>query len=196
MADPRVPHEKNHDKKQESSDPHVLIENLLVKIQEGSDEAFIELWRIYHPKTFRYLSRFSKDAEDLNSDVWIKIASSIKSFSGNGAALQAWIFTIARNCAIDNGRKDGRRGALVELREEDWIKSETSYTDITDLLDRIPQSQAEVILLRVLMGFSVEEVSQITGKSVSSVKVLSHRGLNKLKLELEVSGYRADRKES
>ena len=41
-----------------------------------------------------------------------------------------------------------------------------------------------------LIGFSVEEVAKITGKTVSNVKVLSHRGLNKLKLELETSGYR------
>jgi RNA polymerase sigma-70 factor (ECF subfamily) len=166
-----------------------MIDDLLSAVINGSDEAFIEIWKIYSPKTLQYLKRFSKDAEDLSSEVWIKIASSIKSFSGNGSALQAWIFTIARNCAIDHNRKETRKGTYVELREEDWIGTESSYLDITGLLDRLPQAQAEIILLRVLMGFSVEEVSQITGRTESSVKVLSHRGLNKLKLEIEVSGY-------
>lgn len=177
------------DRVQSTLNQHAHVEELLKAVMNGSDEAFIALWKIFYPKTLQYLKRFSRDAEDLSSEVWIKIANSIKTFSGNGSALQAWIFTIARNCAIDNNRKDTRKGAYLELREEDWVKQETSYMDITDLLDRLPHAQAEIILLRVLMGFSVEEVSQITGKTISSVKVLSHRGLNKLKLELEVSGY-------
>jgi len=185
---PQVPRNQD-DRVQSTLNQHAHVEELLNAVMNGSDEAFIALWKIFYPKTLQYLKRFSRDAEDLSSEVWIKIANSIKTFSGNGSALQAWIFTIARNCAIDNNRKDTRKGAYLELREEDWVKQETSYMDITDLLDRLPHAQAEIILLRVLMGFSVEEVSQITGKTISSVKVLSHRGLNKLKLELEVSGY-------
>ena len=166
------------------------IDNLVQEAGAGNDNAFITLWKIFYPKILSYLRRFTRNAEDLCSEVWIRIAGSIRGFTGNGSAFQAWIFTIARNLAIDDARANKRRGSTVELRDEDWIASESSAIEITDLLDRLPIDQAEIILLRVVIGFSVEEVAKITGKTVSNVKVLSHRGLNKLKLELETSGYR------
>lgn len=167
------------------------VDHLVQEASKGSDNAFITLWKIFYPKILSYLRRFSHDAEDLCSEVWIRIAGSIKGFPGNGSAFQAWIFTIARNLAIDHVRKNKRRGDSVELRDDDWIKSDSTSVEITDLLDRLPADQAEIIMLRVVVGFNVEEVSQITGKTESNVKVLSHRGLNRLKSELEASGYKA-----
>lgn len=169
------------------------IDGLVREASKGSDNAFLALWKIFYPKILNYLRRFTREAEDLCSETWIRIAGAIKGFPGDGRAFQAWIFTIARNLAIDHLRKIKRRGSTVEIEEGDWIHEDQSILEITDLLDRLPGDQAEVILLRVVMEFSVHETSQIIGKSESNVRVLAHRGLNALRNELENSKYQAGR---
>jgi len=166
------------------------IDGLVREASKGSDSAFLALWKYFYPKVLNYLRRFTREAEDLCSETWIKIAGSIKGFPGDGSAFQAWIFTIARNLVIDHSRREKRRGTPFEIREEDWVASDSSSIEITDLLDRLPSDQAEVIMLRVVIGFNVDEVAQITGKSQANVRVLAHRGLNALQVELEASGYK------
>ena len=166
------------------------IDCLVQEASKGSDSAFLALWKYFYPKVLNYLRRFTRDAEDVCSEAWIKIATAIKGFPGDGSEFQAWIFTIARNLAIDYSRKQKRRGTQHELREGDWIARDTSSIEITDLLDRLPRDQAEVIMLRVVIGFSVHEVSQITNKSESNIRVIAHRGLNALQKDLEASGYK------
>ena len=70
------------------SAPHD-VDHLVQEASNGSDNAFIALWKIFYPKLLNYLRRFSQDAEDLCSEVWIRIAGSIKGFPGNGSAFQA-----------------------------------------------------------------------------------------------------------
>ena len=166
------------------------IDELVREASKGSDNAFLALWKFFYPKVLNYLRRFTKEAEDICSEAWIKIAGAIKGFPGDGSAFQAWIFTIARNLVIDHSRKEKRRGTPYELREEDWVTTDSTSIEITDLLDRLPSEQAEIIMLRVVIGFSVDEVAQITGKSEANVRVIAHRGLNALQKELEASGYK------
>lgn len=170
------------------------IDELVREASKGSDSAFLALWKFFYPKVLNYLRRFSREAEDLCSETWIRIAGAIKGFPGDGKAFQAWIFTIARNLAIDHIRKIKRRGSQEEIEDFHLIHKEGSSIEVTDLLDRLPGDQAEVILLRVVMEFTVHETSQIIGKSEANVRVLAHRGLNALKAELESTGYASSKK--
>ena len=60
---------------------------------------------------------------------------------------------------------DGEAAALAQVRQ-------------------LPAAQAEVVLLRVLGGFSAEEVAEITGRSPGSVRVIQHRALRRLARDL------------
>jgi DNA-directed RNA polymerase specialized sigma24 family protein len=62
--------------------------------------------------------------------------------------------------------------------------------EVTDLLKGLPIDQCEVITLRIIVGLEIEQVAQVTGKSSSYVRVLSHRGLTQLNKELVKSGYK------
>lgn len=166
------------------------LDQLVEEARNGNDSAFEKLWRHFQPKMLRYLSMFTRDAEDLSSEVWIRIAGAIKGFVGDSSAFQGWIFTIARNAATDHARKQKRVGHHVELSDENWVRNDSPLVEITDLLKRLPTDQAEIIMLRVVVGFEVERVAEITGKSPSNVRVLSHRGLAKLNEVLTKSGYK------
>ena len=155
--------------------------DLLVKdAVRGSDTAFTLLWRHYQPRMVRYLTMFTNDAEDLCSEVWIKVATSIKGFDGDSKAFKGWIYTIARNSATDLARKKKREGTTSELEEGDWTGENSTMVEVMDLIKRLPDDYAEVILLRVVANLEVNDVAEIVGKTPGNVRVLTHRGLKQL----------------
>jgi RNA polymerase sigma-70 factor (ECF subfamily) len=151
----------------------------------GSDIAFTSLWRHFQPRMVRYLAMFTKEAEDLSSEVWIKIAGSIGNFDGDAAAFKGWIYTIARNAATDLARTKKRQGTAVELNERDWTGENSTMVEVMDLIKRLPKDYAEVILLRVVADLEVNDVAKIVGKEPGNVRVLTHRGLKQLSDMLE-----------
>lgn len=146
----------------------------------GSDAAFTLLWRHFQPRMVRYLAMFTNDPEDLTSEVWIKVATSIKSFHGDSKAFRGWIYTIARNSATDLARKKKREGVTSELAEGDWMGENSTMVEVMDLIKRLPQEYAEIILLRVVADLAVNDVAEIVGKTPGNVRVLTHRGLKQL----------------
>lgn len=146
----------------------------------GSDSAFTLLWRHFQPRMVRYLATFTNDPEDLCSEVWIKVATSIKSFQGDSKAFKGWIYTIARNSATDLARKKKREGITSELDERDWTSDNSTMVEVMDLIKRLPQEYAEIILLRIVADLEVNDVAEIVGKTPGNVRVLTHRGLKQL----------------
>lgn len=167
----------------DSTSVHFDAENydqILAAAKAGSDVAFTSLWQHFQPKMVRYLTMFTKESEDLSSEVWIKIAASIQSFEGDAAAFKGWIYTIARNAATDLARRNSRIGNTVELNEGDWTSENSTMVEVMDLIKRLPEEYAEVILLRVVAGLEVKDVAEIIGKEPGNVRVLTHRGLRQL----------------
>ncbi|CAB4665174.1 unannotated protein [freshwater metagenome] len=146
----------------------------------GDDAAFTSLWRHFNPRMVRYLRMFTNEPEDLCSEVWIKIAGSIKGFEGDASAFKGWIYTIARNAATDLARKKKRVGTTLELNDTDWTGENSTMVEVMDLIKRLPKDYAEVILLRVVADLDVNDVASIVGKEPGNVRVLTHRGLKQL----------------
>lgn len=176
--------EKSTDALVDVLDFDLLVEEAI----RGSDSAFTLLWRNYQPRMVRYLAMFTNEPEDLCSEVWIKIATSIRSFQGDSKAFKGWIYTIARNAATDLARKKQRMGASVELDESDWIGENSTMVEVMDLVKRLPQEYAEVIMLRVVADLDASEVAEIVGKTQGNVRVLTHRGLRQLNEMLTKGG--------
>lgn len=163
-------------------------DQLVEEAVRGSDSAFTALWRHHQPRMVRYLAMFTNEPEDLCSEVWIKIATSIKSFQGDSNAFRGWIYTIARNAATDLARKRNRIGTTVELSEADWTGENSTMVEVMDLIKRLPQEYAEIILLRVVADLNVNDVAEIVGKTSGNVRVLTHRGLKQLNEMLTMGG--------
>ena len=174
-----------------STDAHVNaldLDQLVEEAVHGSDSAFTLLWRTFQPRMVRYLAMFTNEPEDLTSEVWIKIATSIKSFKGDSKAFKGWIYTIARNAATDLARKKARAGTSVELTETDWVGENSTMVEVMDLVKRLPQEYAEIIMLRIVADLDASEVAEIVGKTQGNVRVLTHRGLKQLNEMLVKAG--------
>lgn len=153
-----------------------------------------ELYRAHQPALLRYLraraqGRARGEVDDLAQQAWIDALRNLRRFKGDDAAWRPWLFTIAQRRLVDLLRRQGRRpehplddaeppspgDAAGDV--EAAMAGEHAARRITELL---PPDQAEVVLLRVVAGFDVDEVARIVRKRPGNVRVLQHRGLRRL----------------
>jgi RNA polymerase sigma-70 factor (ECF subfamily) len=157
----------------------------------GEEWAIGRLWRALQPRLLRYLSvRVGQAAEDVASEAWIRVARNLGSFEGGQEEFCAWFFTIARRALIDWQRRACRRPATTVLHDEDVVTGgddpavETverlGLDHVLELVRRLPEDQADVILLRVVAGLDTERVAAIVGRSPGAIRVMQHRGLRRL----------------
>jgi RNA polymerase sigma-70 factor, ECF subfamily len=158
----------------------------------GDEDAFRGLWRDLQPRLLRYFAVVAPAvAEDLASETWLGVVRGIGRFSGSEPAFRAWVFTIARNQALDWRRRAARRPTeeppttgMVDLAAPDdpavAALEGISTRAALGLIATLPADQAEAIVLRVVAGLEVGRVADIMGKRPGTVRVLTHRGLRRL----------------
>lgn len=162
---------------------------VLAAAQAGADWAITRLFHEHDPGLRRYLrGRAHGVGDDLAQDVWIAAARNLRSFRGDESALRAWLFSIARSKVIDHARRVGRRPEhLTDPHEMDVPSTGASaneevvaYEAVLELVAGLSVEQADILLLRVVGGFSVEEVAGMVGKRAGAVRVAQHRALRRL----------------
>ena len=103
--------------------------------------------------------------------------------------VEAWLFTVTRNRALDYVRKHSRIIAmpLPEDRQSEergpaeTLESRDAAEWLLKLLDELTPNQREVIRLKFQSDLSYQEISDVTGLSVTNVGFLLHVGLKKLR---------------
>lgn len=164
----------------------------IAKAKIGDKDALSRLWSLLNPGLIRYLSSLGCSfSEDIASESWISLSKVLPKFQGNISALQGLLFQIARARLYDQLRKEYRRPRPTlmivdentfrdQVRAESEIPFDESSSKTLEWLSKIPTSQAEVVSLRVIVGMSHFEISQIIGKSEGAVRILFFRGLENL----------------
>ncbi len=172
----------------------------LAAAKRGSEEAFSRLWRDANPALLRYLNVIAPEAaEDVAAETWVQVVRGLGDFRGDEGAWRAWIFTVCRRRAIDEGRRRARRpvapldevpaaGMPHAADTADLVLEHLSTESVLALLAALPPIQAEVILLRVVAGLDAETVARLVGRSPGAVRVSAHRGLRKLARILTEAG--------
>jgi len=170
------------------------FDDLLERAQSGDPLAFGELWRDAQPMLLRYLRVLAAvDAEDLASTTWMRVIEGLDAFSGNEAGFRRWLVTVARNLYIDQARSAGRRrvdlyddldtlelGGAFAPDPADLVAAKSSTEAAMRLVARLPRPQAELVMLRVVMGLDVADVAEVTGRTPGAVRVAVHRALRRL----------------
>jgi RNA polymerase sigma-70 factor, ECF subfamily len=174
---------------------------VLAAAQAGGQWAVAALYRTLSPSVLRYLeARAGQEAEDIASEAWMDVARSLRRFSGDESAFRSWVFTIVHRRLVDHHRSRTRRREEITSDQHlgsipasddparrvlDGLAGDRAVQRINELL---PPDQAEVVLLRVVGGFSTEEVALITGRRPGTLRVLQHRALKRLAQALEENG--------
>ena len=148
------------------------------------------LWRALHPPLLRYLTvRGNEPVEDIASETWMHVVRGLDGFNGDVPAFRAWLFTIARHRAIDQGRARGRQPVvpvaevvpleLVPSAEEQVVEQDATARAL-ELVATLPPVQAEMVMLRVVAGLEVADVARLVNKKPGAVRVAVHRALQTL----------------
>ncbi|WP_328708042.1 RNA polymerase sigma factor [Streptomyces mesophilus] len=164
----------------------------VVRAQGGDEQAFATAYRMVQPGLLGYLRGLVGDeAEDVAADAWLEIARDLGRFKGDGAGFRGWTAVIARHRALDLLRRRKARpqqstyeSDLLELPGAHDTPAEALETLSTAralaLIAELPRDQAEVVLLRVVVGLDGPSVARVLGKRQGAVRMAAYRGLKRL----------------
>jgi RNA polymerase sigma-70 factor, ECF subfamily len=162
------------------------------RAQSFDNDAIRQLYEKYFPKIYSYAFLQMGDvhaAEDLASDVMLKMIESIQKYTFRGLPFGAWVFRIARNRLIDLHRRRKRRGE-VDLSEtlstalaNPQVLAERALErgQLQIALKHLTDEQRQVIVLKFIEGFDNRSVGKIMGRSEGAIKSLQHRALGALR---------------
>lgn len=178
-------------------------ERLIRMAQTGDLAAFNELVTRHQRAVFNVCLRLLRDAgqaEDAAQDTFIRAWSALERF--RGGLVRPWLLRIATNRAYDMLRARARRPASsldAELfeSEPEWTpqsihehpEAHAARTELSIHLERalalLPDDQRTAIVLSDVQGYGYEEIAQITGVAVGTVKSRISRGRSRLREALQ-----------
>lgn len=171
----------------------VQVADALRAAQDGDESAFRVVYRSVHPRLLAYVRTLvgASEAEDVASEAWLQIARDLGRFRGDADRFRGWAARIARNRAVDHLRRAGRRpvsrgdeselGGIAAPSDTAGEALEALATErALALIARLPQEQAEAVVLRVVMGLEASSAARVLGKRAGAVRTASYRGLRRL----------------
>ena len=167
-------------------------DTLISRISEGDKEAFTALYKLTAQSIYAYALSILKnpeDAEDVLQDTFLKIRSAAHLYKPQGKLL-AWILTISKNLCMMKLRR--RKYLSPSPFEEISVKSVMNNIDdiedqlvLTTALNILNDDECQIIILHAVTGWKHREIADLLHLPVSTVLSKYHRGLKKLKTELE-----------
>jgi RNA polymerase sigma-70 factor (ECF subfamily) len=177
------------------------LQRLAAHAVEGDAQATESLLGAVHRMVHRYcrarLSRYpgaEHAADDVAQEVCIAVLSALPRYRDEGKPFEAFVYRIAANKVADS-----QRGALRRPQPQAELPDVVDLTDGPEalamrasdaaqaraLLDVLPDSLRELMVLRVAVGLSAEETGRALGMSAGAVRVAQHRALQKLRAAAE-----------
>ncbi len=172
------------------------------KLKGHDKEAFIKVYDesvndIYRFVYFKIGSK--EEANDLTSMIFLKTWNHIQTNSlEDSKTLRALLYKIARNTIIDHYRESGHKlssslddeNNKIEIIDDtqspqERLDQEANLELIKAKLPLLKEEYREVIIMKFINDLSLEEISDISGKSRGNVRVLLHRSLNALRQLVE-----------
>lgn len=151
-----------------------------------------EIYAQYYDKVLGYINRKIGNltvAEDLCSDVFLKVVEKLDTFDETKASLSTWLYTIARNRVTDYFRT---RRVFDEVPEtlsaegsvEDSLLNSELLETLAAALEDMEERQRDIIILRYYSGLSLKEIAERLRISYAYVKVLQNKALASLRKSL------------
>jgi RNA polymerase sigma-70 factor, ECF subfamily len=164
---------------------------------EGHPAAFSTLYKRYQPKLVHFIARKTGDrdrAEDLVQEAFIRVTRHLHRFD-QSKKFSTWIYTICSNLAKNELRNRSRSPLVLfqklaanmdsehrplqfedsSMRPDDMYRKRYLQTIVEQMVDQLPEHHRLVFRLRELEGKSYEEIADITGVNLGTVKSRLHR---------------------
>ncbi len=173
------------------------LARLVERGKQGNREALEELYLIHFDRIYSYLHMSvgnRHDAEDLTTQVFVKMLESIGKFRWRSAPFSAWLFRIAHNLAMDHFRANKRWQPEEEVPEPDPGDGSAAEEEaleaigrqsMLELIEKLSHEQQQVLTLKFVFNFSNAEAATILDKTEGAIKSLQHRALASLQRQLD-----------
>ena len=180
---------------------------LVIRFIEGEERAFDELSNRYHSKLVNFLTRRTGDrqrAEDMTQETFLRVFRHIHRFD-TSRKFSTWIFTIASNLGKNELRNRSRNPlvlhqALKKRGDDDdrpleWEDPGSGPDDlfhkrhlrqlVESVTDQLPEHHRSVFVMREMQGKSYDEIAELTGIKVGTVKSRLNRARNSFAMIIE-----------
>ncbi len=161
---------------------------LITRCRQGDLEAFGQIYARYARPVYRYAYHMlgdPDDADDLKQDAFVKAQRTLAGFRGD-CSLQTWLLKIVGNLCRDRLKSRLRRGEVAwkpemenDLRDARdgggdpaaLVERKDLHATVYGVLIGLPPAQRELIVLRDIEGLSYQQIADVLGCSVASVKL-------------------------
>ena len=167
-------------------------EKLIARFQDGDINAYNELVDRYKDRLLNFVFRYfnnREQAEDVVQETLIKLYTHA-SYYKNIAKFSTWLYTIAKNNALTELRKNKRKqtvslwtneGKPIDIEMKDESLEQTVYNkmaveELNKYLDEIPENFRIAVVLRDFQELSYEEISKILEIPIGTIKSRINRG--------------------
>jgi RNA polymerase sigma-70 factor (ECF subfamily) len=169
----------------------------------GDEAAFEEIYQRFGAMVYNLALRLSgepEEAADLSQETFLKVHRHLGGFRGR-SSLKTWVYRVALNCCRSRYRSreawrnrisshpEERLEVLADSRRnpEDRAIARSTAEQVEKALAQLKPIFREAVFLRDIEGLSYEEISEVLGQRLGTVRSRIARGRNKLRELLEVS---------
>jgi RNA polymerase sigma-70 factor, ECF subfamily len=179
----------------------MAVDSEAVRLRRGDPEVLVSLLERYQHRLYRFLMRMVHDpatAEDLFQQTWLRVAENARKYDAS-RPLEPWLFSIARNAAIDYLRRvrpesldeplpsgDTRAEMIPGAQSSavDVMMGQQRSSRLADALGELTPVYCEVVTLRFEEEMKLEEIAEVLGIPLSTVKTRLRRALDALRGKL------------
>jgi len=170
-------------------------DNLVIRAQT-SYNAFALLYRRHYDAVFKYCVHRLFDrhlAEDVTSQVFLKVVEKFHDFKGDERQFRNWLYTIATNFVNNQMRKSARRKTALSIFQEKSNITSGSSEDSSAKLATLKQAMLTlkpryqtIITLRFFENLKLKEIAEVLGSSPGTIRSQLARALAKLRKKLNI----------
>jgi RNA polymerase sigma-70 factor (ECF subfamily) len=168
----------------------------LIEAARTDKTAFSTLFRRYYDEIFRYCARrlpTRSHAEDVTSQVFLKMVKNFDSFMGDEAGFRCWLFRIACNEVNSFFRKSARHHKAMDKLRQDAAAQDGASDDNDDdeneakidflkrAIATLKPEQQDILTLRFFEGLNSEQIGEVMGMNPATVRSRISRSLKQLK---------------
>jgi RNA polymerase sigma-70 factor (ECF subfamily) len=172
-------------------------ESILAHARELDEKALAAIHDEFYPTVYRYVRYRLEDeqlVEDIAAEVFLRFLDALKRKGGEIRDVRAWLIGTATNLINDHLRRKYRR-PTENLEDFEFLagldapEHEAESSDVrrqvSDAMRKLTTEQQQVISMRFVLEYSVEETARMMRKTAGAVKVLQFRALASLRRLLE-----------
>ena len=180
------------------------LDKLIGRAAAGDRQAIAEVVRLVNPLVRKYCvarlgntASLQVTADDVVQEILMATVNAIPRYRDQGKSFLAFVYGIAANKVADAFRRSQQHPTYptADLPDtpstaagpEEWALASERRTATRELMKVLAPTHREVLVMRIVLGWSAAQTAEAIGTSPGVVRVMQHRALNKLRAELKLA---------